>query len=147
MAITHQFDLFKVTRSSGYGDGSVSALIRQTTQALIDYGLARIGSGVFVRHSNPNLPALLYANLEAALAFKGEHYNRKVYRVETFGDVRPVERVLDIREPNWFDQAEDFWLAVRDGQPLDGFKTRAAPAGTVALWGVLHLKELVQAAQ
>jgi len=144
--VAHQFDLYKVTRSDGYGNGGVSALIRQTTQALVNYGLAHIGSGVFVRHSNPNLPVLLYATLEAALAFKGQYYNRKVYRVETFGDVRPITRVLDIREPRWFDQAEAFWTAVRDGRPVEGFKTRAAPEGTVALWGVVHLKEVVQIA-
>lgn len=144
MAIQHRTDLYKVTRYDGYGNGGVSALIRQTTQALIDYGLARIGSGVFIRHSNAKLPALLYANLEAALAFKADHHNRKVYRVETFGELLPITRVLDIRQAGWFGQAEAFWEAVKNGQNLDGFTTRAAPEGTVALWGVLHLKELVQ---
>ena len=143
MAIEFRTDLFKVTRSDGYSEGGVSALIRKTTQALVNYGLARMGSGVYVGHPNPNLPVILYDNLPDALAFQGGRTNLRVYQVKAYGEVVPVTRVLDIQEPGWFDQAEAFWAAVKNGQPLDGFKTRAAPHGTVALFGVVHLHERV----
>lgn len=151
MSIVHSDNVFKVV-STAYGkrsgiSGPHSALLKNSP-ATIDYSLAT-GNGVapnhFVAPKVNGTPILLYADLENARLFAAsDPRNRKIYRAEIYGEVMdPVAKVLKLNL-GWNAHAVAFWAAMLAGEAFDAFPTRTAPAGTIAIFGVVRLLEHVR---
>lgn len=88
-------------------------------------------------------PIIAFESKAAALAFANEASGREVWKAEALARfVLPVTTVLNL-SLGWDEKAKAFWQAYLTNGDLSRFETRPAPAGSVGIFGTLHLIERV----
>lgn len=153
MTIQHSDQYFKVVSTkgakSGYGRSSYSgpaksALLNNSPHT-ISYGPATPNGSpaqYFVAPRTNGTPILMFAELPQAQLFAKKDSSFQTFRAEVYGEVVAVTNVLKLNL-GWSEHAIAFWEAVLKGEKYVGWKTRSAPAGTLALFGVMRLLERI----
>jgi len=116
-----------------------------TSKAVTDYKPETANpQTIYTSMAVENTPCLAFATAADALRWAaGEGPGRQVYALHGYARlVIPVHRVLNLKA-GWADQAQAFWSAYVMGGNLSRFDTVAAPAGTIAIFGIVSLGQRV----
>lgn len=148
-------DAFKVVRNdpvdrrAGTVTGIRSALLAASGKGVTEYKPATINpQRLYTYPAIEGTPVIAFETLAAARAFVAESssdngHGYSIYRLHGLARlILPVTTVLQLTS-GWADRAKAFWTAYVMGENLSNYATQAAPAGSIAIFGMVSLGDKV----